>query len=55
MEALLIDIGALAVFLSVVAIAYWRGVSHEAQPVTRRFVDVARAASASNRSDRPCA
>jgi hypothetical protein len=36
MKALLIDVGALAVFLSCMAIAYWRGVSPEAKPVTRR-------------------
>ena len=32
MEVLLIDIGALAVFLGYIAIVYWHGVSHETQP-----------------------
>jgi len=32
MEVLLIDIGALATFLAYMAIVYWRGVSHDAQP-----------------------
>jgi hypothetical protein len=32
MEVLLIDVGALAVFLGYVAIVYWHGISHEAQP-----------------------
>jgi hypothetical protein len=31
MEVLLIDMGALAMFLAYMAILYWRGVSHEAQ------------------------
>jgi hypothetical protein len=31
MEVLLIDMGALAMFLAYVAIVYWRGVSYEAQ------------------------
>jgi len=31
MEALLIDIGALAAFLSAMAIVYWRGASPEAK------------------------
>ena len=31
METLLIDIGALAVFLGYMAIVYWHGVSHEAR------------------------
>jgi hypothetical protein len=32
MEILLIDIGALAVFLGYIAIVYWHAVSHETQP-----------------------
>jgi hypothetical protein len=36
MEALLIDIGALAMFLGLMAIVYWHGVSHEAQPPSPR-------------------
>jgi len=38
MEVLLIDMGALAIFLASIAIVYWYGVSHEAQETvaTRR-------------------
>jgi hypothetical protein len=36
MKALLIDIGALAIFLGYMAIVYWHGVSHDAPPVARR-------------------
>ena len=32
MEILLIDIGALALFLGYMAIVYWHGITHEAQP-----------------------
>jgi hypothetical protein len=53
MEALLIDIGALTVFLSAVAIAYWRGISHETQAVTRRGVGISRATGASNCTNLP--
>jgi hypothetical protein len=35
MEILLIDIGALAVFLGYMAIVYWHGITHEIQPTTR--------------------
>jgi len=35
MEVLLIDIGALAVFLGYMAVVYWHGVSHESQPRER--------------------
>ena len=37
MEILLIDIGALAMFLGYIAIVYWHGVSHQARTVRRRF------------------
>jgi hypothetical protein len=36
MEVLLIDMGALAMFLAYMAIVYWHGVSHEAQPPGHR-------------------
>jgi hypothetical protein len=42
METLLIDIGALGVFLGYMAIVYWHGVSHEAQRAGRRVSDVSR-------------
>jgi hypothetical protein len=37
MEILLIDVGALAVFLGYVAIVYWHAVAHEAPPTKLRF------------------
>jgi hypothetical protein len=37
MEILLIDVGALAIFLGYVAIVYWHAVAHEAQPNEPRF------------------
>ena len=36
MEILLIDIGALAVFLAYIAIVYWHAISHEPDPATRK-------------------
>jgi hypothetical protein len=36
MEILLIDIGALAVFLGYIAIVYWHGIDHEARPAGRK-------------------
>ena len=36
MEILLIDVGALAVFLGYVATVYWHGVNHQAQPTARK-------------------
>jgi len=36
MEILLIDIGALALFLGYIAIVYWHGISHETDPATRK-------------------
>lgn len=36
MEILLIDIGALAVFLGYMAVVYWHGISHEAQPAAHK-------------------
>jgi len=36
MEILLIDLGALAVFLAYMAIVYWHGTSHEPDPATRK-------------------
>ena len=36
MDILLIDIGALAVFLGYIAIVYWHGISQEADPATRK-------------------
>jgi len=35
MEILLIDIGALALFLGYIAIVYWHGINHEARPAGR--------------------
>jgi hypothetical protein len=35
MEVLLIDIGALAVFLGYIAIVYWHGATPEGNPATR--------------------
>jgi hypothetical protein len=49
MEVLLIDMGALAMFLAYMAIVYWQGVqgvSHEAQPPGHRSIGVSRAAGA---------
>jgi len=39
MEILLIDIGALAVFLAYIAIVYWHGISHEVDPLTRKAAE----------------
>ena len=36
MEILLIDIGALALFLGYIALVYWHGISQEADPATRK-------------------
>jgi hypothetical protein len=41
MEALLIDVAALAAFLGYLAIVYWHGVSDETRPLQRPFVDAA--------------
>jgi len=49
METLLIDIGALAVFLAYMAIVYWNGVSHEAQRDERRAGDLSRDARCERR------
>ena len=46
MEVLLLDMGALAMFLAYMAIAYWYGVSHEAQAPGHRSIDVSRAPGA---------
>ena len=46
MEVLLIDMGALAMFLAYMAIVYWHGVSHEAQRPGQRSIDVSRAPGA---------
>ena len=46
MEVLLIDMGALAMFLAYMAIVYWYGVSHEAQAPGHRSIDVSRASGA---------
>jgi len=43
MEVLVIDMGALAMFLAYVAIVYWHGVSHDPQPPGHRSIDVSRA------------
>jgi hypothetical protein len=45
MEVLLIDMGALAMFLAYMAIVYRHGVSREAQPRGDRSIDVSRARS----------
>jgi hypothetical protein len=50
--ALLIDIGALAIFLTCVATVYWHGVSPEAQ---HRVTDGSGADGAEKRSDPPAA
>ena len=49
MEALLVDIGALTVFLAYVALVYWHAVSDGAPG--RRCTDAARAAGAPVSSD----
>jgi hypothetical protein len=36
MEVLLIDIGALAMFLGYMALVYWHGMTHDAPPATRK-------------------
>jgi hypothetical protein len=36
MEILLIDIGALAMFLGYMALVYWHGITHDARPATRK-------------------
>jgi hypothetical protein len=46
MEVLVIDMGALTMFLVYMAIVYWYGVSHEAQPAGHRSIDVSRAPGA---------
>jgi hypothetical protein len=40
MEVLLIDIGALAVFLAYIAIVYWHGVSHDTKPASAEAREV---------------
>jgi len=52
MEVLLIDIGALAIFLACAATVYWHGVSDEAQ---HRRIDGSREDGAGKRSDPPAA
>jgi len=42
MKTLLIDVGALAVFLGYMALVYRHAVSHRAQPRERRVSDVSR-------------
>jgi len=39
MEILLIDIGALALFLGYIALVYWHGISHDADPATRKVAE----------------
>jgi hypothetical protein len=46
MEVLLIDVGALAMFVAYMAIVYWHGVLHQAQPPGHRSIDVSRAPGA---------
>jgi hypothetical protein len=46
MEVLLIDMGALAMFLVYMAIVYRHGVSREARPLGDRSIDVSGARSA---------
>lgn len=45
MEVLLIDIGALAIFLGYVAIVYWHAVSHDSQPRERARIERMRTAA----------
>jgi len=55
MEVLLIDVGALAVFLGYVTIVYWHGVNHDAPPAARKAdqpADYPRRESATARSAR---
>jgi hypothetical protein len=52
MEVLLIDVGALAIFLVCVVTVYWHGISHEAQ---HRLLRDSRADFAGKRSDPPAA
>jgi hypothetical protein len=53
MEALLIDIGALAMFLGYVAIVYWHAASPHVQPPSRRPTEVPRGIGAPNCPDLP--
>jgi hypothetical protein len=39
MEILLIDIGALALFLGYIVLVYWHGISREADPATRKVAE----------------
>lgn len=50
METLLIDIGALAMFLGFMAIVYWHGVTQEAPPSGRQSNDDASESSESSGS-----
>lgn len=36
MEVLLVDIGALAMFLGYMALVYWHGITHDARQATRK-------------------
>jgi hypothetical protein len=42
MEVLLIDIGALAIFLGYMAIVYWHAVSHDSQTRERTRIELMR-------------
>jgi len=53
METLLIDIGALAVFLGYMAVVYWHAVSHAAQPHGHALIDLSGTTGAQDRSDVP--
>ncbi|MGN6452913.1 MAG: hypothetical protein ACTHL7_07600 [Steroidobacteraceae bacterium] len=44
MEILLIDMGALAIFLGYMAIVYWHAVSHDSRPRDRARIDLMRKA-----------
>jgi hypothetical protein len=44
-EILLIDMGALAIFLGYMAIVYWHAVSHDSRPRERARIDLMRTAA----------
>jgi len=55
MEVLLIDVGALAVFLAYMAIVYRHAVSHEAQPPGHRSIDAGQPLQCAGSGRIPCA
>jgi len=53
MEILLIDLGALGVFLGYVTIVYWHAVTHEVKPREPRLVGVSHATATRERTEPP--